>query len=53
MGPKKILLAEDDDKKARQFSSSALRSKRFTEGDWRVIETGAPALATPSVTEPR
>jgi flavin reductase len=38
-------LGEDNDAIAAVFSSSKLKDKRFQEGDWRRIATGAPALA--------
>ena len=39
------LLSVDHDQIARRFSSSGERDKRFQIGDWRTLETGAPALA--------
>lgn len=40
------LLAETDQTTAARFSSSIDREKRFEKGDWQLLETGAPALAT-------
>lgn len=39
-------LGEDNDSIAAVFSSSKFKEKRFHEGDWRRISTGAPALAS-------
>lgn len=39
-------LGEENDSIAAAFSSSKLRDRRFQEGDWRRIATGAPALAS-------
>jgi flavin reductase len=36
------LLAEPDAEVARRFSSSALRDRRFEDGEWTSITTGAP-----------
>jgi len=38
------LLRQDDDDVARRFSNSQFRQVRFTEREWRTLETGAPAL---------
>lgn len=39
------ILADEHEPIAGRFSSSVDREKRFDEGDWRHIVTGAPALA--------
>jgi len=38
-------LGQDNDAIAAVFSSSKLKERRFQEGDWQEISTGAPALA--------
>ena len=39
------ILADEHESVAGRFSSSTDRDKRFEQGDWRHITTGAPALA--------